>query len=431
MRVILDTRTDGEYCGTTVRAARGGAIPGAVHIEWTRNLGADGAFKPAAELTAMYEAGRASRRIGKWSAIARAAIARRTAISRCGCSAIRACATISVRGGNGAIGEDLPIEKPGELEQSSISRRSAVVTNKVDRFHQSPPRSLSRRAEGRISPFRASARCPSTRPTCGAAPSGPSSELRAVGLQNVQLDRDARQSGRLRRVAGRAGRADDPLLRALRRAAGRSRSSCGRRRRSRRPSATARSTRAARPTTRGRSSCTSRRSRRTLKQTGKLPVNIKVIHRGRRGSRQRRTSTTSCTTTRTCSRPTCVVISDSPMFDRGVPSICYGLRGLAYFQIDVRGTNTDLHSGSFGGAVANPAFVLAQILAQMKDKGGRIKIPGFYDDVRALRTRSGRSSKKLPFNEKRYREGAGRAEAVRRERLHDARARLGDVRRSR
>ena len=56
--IILDTRSDGEYCGTTVRAKRGGAIPGAVHIEWTRNLAADGAFKPAAELTEMYaEAG--------------------------------------------------------------------------------------------------------------------------------------------------------------------------------------------------------------------------------------------------------------------------------------------------------------------------------------------------------------------------------------
>jgi thiosulfate/3-mercaptopyruvate sulfurtransferase len=55
---ILDTRTDGEYCGTTVRAARGGAIPGAIHLEWTRNLGPDGAFKPASELAAMYaEAG--------------------------------------------------------------------------------------------------------------------------------------------------------------------------------------------------------------------------------------------------------------------------------------------------------------------------------------------------------------------------------------
>jgi thiosulfate/3-mercaptopyruvate sulfurtransferase len=54
--VILDTRTDGEYCGTTVRAKRGGAVPGAVHIEWTRNLGPDGAFKPAGELSQMYEA---------------------------------------------------------------------------------------------------------------------------------------------------------------------------------------------------------------------------------------------------------------------------------------------------------------------------------------------------------------------------------------
>lgn len=51
---ILDTRTDGEYCGTVVRAARGGAVPGAVHLEWTNNLGPDGAFKPAAELLAMY-----------------------------------------------------------------------------------------------------------------------------------------------------------------------------------------------------------------------------------------------------------------------------------------------------------------------------------------------------------------------------------------
>src|SRR6266540_2404762 len=76
-----------------------------------------------------------------------------------------------------------------------------------------------------------------------------------------------------------------------------------------------------------------------------------------------------------------VVISDSGMFARGVPSMCYGLRGLIYYQIDLRGSSTDLHSGSFGGAVANPAFVLAQVIAQMKDRGGRIKIPGFYDDV--------------------------------------------------
>jgi len=103
-----------------------------------------------------------------------------------------------------------------------------------------------------------------------------------------------------------------------------------------------------------------------------------------------------------------VVISDSPMFDRGIPSICYGLRGLAYFQIDLRGTASDLHSGSFGGAVANPAFILATVLAQMKDKGnGHVRIPGFYDDVRPLSEAERAEWRKLPFNETRYRKDLG------------------------
>jgi acetylornithine deacetylase/succinyl-diaminopimelate desuccinylase-like protein len=102
-----------------------------------------------------------------------------------------------------------------------------------------------------------------------------------------------------------------------------------------------------------------------------------------------------------------VVISDTGMFDKGVPSICYGLRGLSYFQIDLRGTAGDLHSGSFGGAVANPAFVLAQVLAQMKDRGGHVKIPGFYDDVRELSEREREEFKRLPFNEKQYRKNLG------------------------
>src|SRR5262249_47487851 len=120
-----------------------------------------------------------------------------------------------------------------------------------------------------------------------------------------------------------------------------------------------------------------------LKQTGRLPVNIKVIIEREEevGSahlddfvRQHKTDLAA----------DLVVISGSAMFARGVPSICYALGGLVYFQIDLRGSSTDLHSGIFGGALANPAFVLAQMIAQMKDRGGRIKIPGFYDDVRAL-----------------------------------------------
>jgi acetylornithine deacetylase/succinyl-diaminopimelate desuccinylase-like protein len=143
-----------------------------------------------------------------------------------------------------------------------------------------------------------------------------------------------------------------------------------------------------------------------LMQNGRLPVNLRVILEGEeevgsanldnfvKGHKDELAADV-------------VVISDSTMFDRGVPSITYGLRGLVYFQIDLRGTKSDLHSGSFGGAVANPAMVLSQILAQMKDKAGRIKIPGFYDDVKALRPEERAEFKKLPFNETRYRKELG------------------------
>ena len=96
-----------------------------------------------------------------------------------------------------------------------------------------------------------------------------------------------------------------------------------------------------------------------LKQHGSLPVNIKIFIEGEEevGSKHLDQFVRDHKEQLTAD---VVVISDSPMFDRGIPSICYGLRGLAYFQIDVRGTKSDLHSGSFGGAVANPAFVLAR-----------------------------------------------------------------------
>jgi acetylornithine deacetylase/succinyl-diaminopimelate desuccinylase-like protein len=143
-----------------------------------------------------------------------------------------------------------------------------------------------------------------------------------------------------------------------------------------------------------------------LRQTGGLPINARVIFEGEEeiGSPNLDQFIRDHKTDLACD---VVVISDSPMFEKGVPSICYGLRGLSYFQIDLRGTTTDLHSGSFGGAVANPAFVLAQMLAQMKDRGGHVKIPGFYDDVRELTEREREEFKRLPFNEKQYRKGLG------------------------
>ena len=138
-----------------------------------------------------------------------------------------------------------------------------------------------------------------------------------------------------------------------------------------------------------------------LKQNGKLPVNMKVLLEGEEevGSKNLDDYVKA---NQEQLKADVVVISDSPMFDRGIPSICYGLRGLVYFQIDLRGTKSDLHSGSFGGAVANPNMVLAQILSQMKDKSGRIKIPGFYDDVVELREEEREQWKRLPFNERQY-----------------------------
>ena len=143
-----------------------------------------------------------------------------------------------------------------------------------------------------------------------------------------------------------------------------------------------------------------------LKQGGRLPVNIKFIFEGEEevGSTHLDDFVRSHKADLAAD---VVVISDSGMFARGVPSICYGLRGLVYFQIDLRGSSTDLHSGSFGGAVANPAFVLAQMIAQMKDRGGRIKIPGFYDDVQPLQDEERKAWASLPFNERQYRKDFG------------------------
>lgn len=143
-----------------------------------------------------------------------------------------------------------------------------------------------------------------------------------------------------------------------------------------------------------------------MKQNGRLPVNLRVIIEGEEEVGSKNLDEFIKANKDTLGADV-VVISDSAMFDRGVPSICYGLRGLAYFQIDVRGSNSDLHSGTFGGSLANPGMVLAQILAKMRDTGGRIKIPGFYDDVRELTEEERAEWKKLPWSDKRYQKELG------------------------
>ncbi len=97
-----------------------------------------------------------------------------------------------------------------------------------------------------------------------------------------------------------------------------------------------------------------------------------------------------------------IVISDSSQYAKGQPAITYGLRGIAYFELHVQGPSVDLHSGVFGGAVTNPAYALAQMLVGMKDKDGRIQLPGFYDPVMPLDETERMNWRKLNFNDESF-----------------------------
>lgn len=102
-----------------------------------------------------------------------------------------------------------------------------------------------------------------------------------------------------------------------------------------------------------------------------------------------------------------VIISDSAMFAPGLPSILFSLRGLAYLQIDVEGPKTDLHSGSYGGAVVNPATALARIIASFHDEGRRVTVAGFYDRVVEWDDDVRRQIRALPFTDEAFRAEAG------------------------
>ncbi|MCY0884916.1 MAG: dipeptidase [Firmicutes bacterium] len=93
------------------------------------------------------------------------------------------------------------------------------------------------------------------------------------------------------------------------------------------------------------------------------------------------------------------VISDTPMYAPGVPALCYGLRGLCSLEVEVRGPAQDLHSGVYGGAVANPAHALAAILGGLHDAAGRVTVPGFYDGVVPLSPAEREEWARLPFSE--------------------------------
>lgn len=97
-----------------------------------------------------------------------------------------------------------------------------------------------------------------------------------------------------------------------------------------------------------------------------------------------------------------VIISDSAMIAPNTPTITYGLKGLAYVEVEVTTASRDLHSGAYGGAVANPISVLAKMIAQLHDKNGRITVPGFYDNVLEISEEEKEAFKRVPFDEKQF-----------------------------
>ena len=138
-----------------------------------------------------------------------------------------------------------------------------------------------------------------------------------------------------------------------------------------------------------------------LKTEGKLPLNVKFLIEGEEeaGSNhlddfiKNNTDLLKCDT---------VLVSDTEWFADGMPSICYALRGIAFIEVTVNGPNRDLHSGTFGGGVDNPLNVLSWLVSKLKDRYGRITVPGFYDDVLPLTQVERDAFKKLPFDEAAY-----------------------------
>ena len=98
------------------------------------------------------------------------------------------------------------------------------------------------------------------------------------------------------------------------------------------------------------------------------------------------------------------LVSDTEMFAPGLPTLCVGLRGMIYTELEVRGAKTDLHSGQYGGAAPNPFVALAQMIAKLKDENGHILIPGFYDDVIPPSKEELAAWQSLPFDEEVYRQ---------------------------
>lgn len=145
-----------------------------------------------------------------------------------------------------------------------------------------------------------------------------------------------------------------------------------------------------------------------LKTRGKLPIQLKFAIEGEEEVGSKGINAYLATSAaREKLKCDVVVISDCSQYGPGQPAITYGLRGGMWFQLRASGPKQDLHSGTFGGAVANPINAICKLLASLVDDKGRVQVPGFYDDVAPLSDQERKSFAALPFSEEQFKKQVG------------------------
>src|SRR3981189_3538801 len=142
------------------------------------------------------------------------------------------------------------------------------------------------------------------------------------------------------------------------------------------------------------------------KVNGKLPINVKVLIEG-----EEEVGSVSLwdyvQKNKEKLKADALIVSDTSMLGKGVPSITYGLRGLNYYQIELTGPERDLHSGVYGGAVPNPLTILTELFAKLHDKNFRVTVPGFYDQVAKASKAERKALNPLPWKKKDFETAVG------------------------
>ena len=142
------------------------------------------------------------------------------------------------------------------------------------------------------------------------------------------------------------------------------------------------------------------------KVNGKLPINVKVLIEG-----EEEVGSVSLwdyvQNNKEKLKADALVVSDTSMLGKGVPSITYGLRGLNYYQIELTGPERDLHSGVYGGAVPNPLTILAELFSKLHDKDFRVSVPGFYAQVAKLSKAERQALNRLPWRKSDFEKAVG------------------------